>query len=83
MLVVSSCAKYPRFGVFVDSTITYDKTSSDWPDWNTLLADSPILCADGEALTGRILWDVQDSVASHFVAPPIIQTMVVLRKAGQ
>lgn len=41
-----------KFGVFVDSTITYDKTSSNWPDWNTLLADSPILCADGEALTG-------------------------------
>ena len=41
-----------KFGVFVDSTITYDKTSSNWPDWYTLLADSPILCADGEALTG-------------------------------
>ena len=41
-----------KFGVFVDSAITYDKTSSNWPDWYTLLADSPILCADGEALTG-------------------------------
>ena len=30
----------------------YDKTSSNWPDWYTILADTPILCADGEALTG-------------------------------
>ncbi|CAJ1455722.1 unnamed protein product [Effrenium voratum] len=52
--IKSKCHFAPviKFGVFVDSTITYDKTSSDWPDWNTLLADSPILCADGEALTG-------------------------------
>ena len=51
---MSNCHFAPviKFGHFVDSTITYDKTSSNWPDWNTLLADSPILCADGEALTG-------------------------------
>ena len=50
----STCQFAPviKFGVFVDSTITYDKTSSSWPNWNTLLADSPILCPDGEALTG-------------------------------
>ncbi|CAK8992037.1 unnamed protein product [Durusdinium trenchii] len=50
----SNCHFAPviKFGKFVDSTITYDKTSTNWPDWNTLLADSPILCADGEALTG-------------------------------
>ena len=39
-------------GEFLDTGITYDKRSPNWPDWNTLLADSPILCADGEALTG-------------------------------
>ena len=50
----STCQFAPviKFGVFVDSTITYDKTSSSWPNWNTLLADSPIVCPDGEALTG-------------------------------
>ena len=50
----STCQFAPviKFGVFVDSTITYDKTSSNWPDWYTLLADTPILCEDGEALTG-------------------------------
>ena len=52
--VKSNCHFAPviKFGKFVDSTITYDKTSPNWPDWNTLLADSPIECADGEALTG-------------------------------
>ena len=39
-------------GEFLDTGITYDKRSPNWPDWNTLLADSPVLCADGEALTG-------------------------------
>ncbi|CAE7226908.1 ACBP2, partial [Symbiodinium pilosum] len=37
---------------FLDTTITYDKRFDNWPDWNTLLADSPVLCPDGEALTG-------------------------------
>jgi len=40
------------FGEFLDTTITYDKRSADWPEWNTLLADSPVLCPEGEALTG-------------------------------
>ena len=35
-----------------DFLARYDKTSSNWPDWYTILADTPILCADGEALTG-------------------------------
>ena len=50
----SACQFAPviKFGAFVDSTITYDKTSPNWPDWYNLLADTPILCADGEALTG-------------------------------
>ncbi|CAE7865610.1 ACBP4 [Symbiodinium microadriaticum] len=39
-------------GEWMDTAITYDKRSSDWPEWNTLLADFPVLCADGEALTG-------------------------------
>lgn len=50
----STCLFAPviQFGEFQDSTITYDKRQSNWPNWNTILADSPILCPDGEALTG-------------------------------
>ncbi|CAE7438803.1 ACBP2 [Symbiodinium sp. CCMP2592] len=50
----STCHFAPviKFGEFMDTSITYDKRSQDWPEWNTLLADSPVLCPDGEALTG-------------------------------
>lgn len=51
---VSECHFAPviRFGTFVETGIIYDKTSGDWPNWNTLLADNPVLCPPGEALTG-------------------------------
>ncbi|CAE7841182.1 ACBP2, partial [Symbiodinium necroappetens] len=50
----STCHFAPviMFGEFLDTTITYDKRSTNWPEWNTLLADSPVLCPEGEALTG-------------------------------
>ena len=39
------------FGDFVDTGIIRDKTSSNWIDWHHLLADYPVQCGDGEALT--------------------------------
>ena len=50
----SSCHFAPvlRFGGFVPTPIIQDRLSSEWPDWYHVLADSPILCEHGEALTG-------------------------------
>ncbi|CAJ1443682.1 unnamed protein product [Effrenium voratum] len=39
------------FGDFVDTGIIRDKTSSNWIDWHHLLADYPVQCGAGEALT--------------------------------
>ncbi|CAE8614700.1 unnamed protein product [Polarella glacialis] len=41
-----------QFGEFVDSGISRDKANADWPDWWHLLADNPVICGTGEALTG-------------------------------
>lgn len=51
---LSSCHFAPviKFGTFVATGITRDKTTSNWPNWNTQMADNPIQCPDGEALTG-------------------------------
>ncbi|CAE7578834.1 ACBP2 [Symbiodinium natans] len=50
---VSNCQFAPviLFGSFVASGITYGSDSL-WPNWNTMLADSPVTCEDGAALTG-------------------------------
>jgi len=66
MSVKSTCHFAPviQFGEWVDTTITFDKRNTDWPEWNTLLADSPILCPEGEALTGFKLQPVR-SVFMH------------------
>jgi len=41
-----------QFGDFQDTGILRQKSSSDWNAWHDLLADNPVECKDGEALTG-------------------------------
>ncbi|CAK8997764.1 unnamed protein product [Durusdinium trenchii] len=39
------------FGTFKDSGIFRDKGRNDWPDWHHMMADHPVECENGEALT--------------------------------
>ncbi|CAE7490946.1 unnamed protein product [Symbiodinium pilosum] len=40
-----------RFGDFMDTGIVRQKTTTNWPDWNHLLAENYVECAEGEGLT--------------------------------
>jgi len=62
----SSCHFAPvvTFGKFVDTSIARNRLSTSWADWHHLLADNPIMCPLGEALTGLKL----DSVSNSFLA---------------
>lgn len=40
-----------NFGTFVSTNIVRDKTSTNWHNWHKMLADNPVECASGEALT--------------------------------
>ncbi|CAE8641344.1 unnamed protein product [Polarella glacialis] len=63
---MSSCHFAPvvRFGKFVDTSITRNRLSTSWANWYHLLADNPIMCPLGEALTGLKL----DSISNSFLA---------------
>lgn len=52
--ILTSCAFAPliQYGKFKKSGIMRTKGSSNWPKWHHLLADSPIACTPGSALTG-------------------------------
>lgn len=51
--ITTKCKFAPlvNFGSFVDTEIVRDKTSSNWPNWYKMLADNPVECESGEALT--------------------------------
>lgn len=40
-----------EFGEFKDTGVTRQKTSNNWNGWHDLLADNPVECLEGEALT--------------------------------
>lgn len=40
-----------EFGEFKDTGFTRQKTSNNWNGWHDLLADNPVECLEGEALT--------------------------------
>ena len=55
--ITTKCKFAPlvNFGSFVNTEILRDKTSHNWPNWHKMLADNPVECAAGEALTAFML----------------------------
>ena len=57
---------FPKF-VQQDTGILRQKSSSDWNAWHDLLADNPVECKDGEALTGFKLEASQNKHLGFFL----------------